>query len=499
MSAPHQPVTPTDALSRYFYSSFLKKYALLLLLSAVLIVGFLSTSLISFYASRDAIRHSILQNELPLTTDNIYSEIQKDLIRPVFISSMMASDTFLRDWALAGAKQPQAVHKYLADIRQRSGVFTSFFVADASLRYYYGNGSSKTLSQKKWDDRWYFRVQKMSAPYELNVDHDLKLTHQLMVFVNHRMFDYQGKYMGVAGVGITVNDVQKLLDHYQRRYHRNVYFVDESAKIALSGDQKKPIGLNIATQAGLKNVVPMLNHRVNTSMEYEINNQHYLLNIRYVPELKWYLIVEKNEQDDTAAIRRTLYTNLIFCMAITLLVLCAVQLIVRRYQVKIERLSTLDRLTGLPNRAAFDAVAHVYRQDAIRQNTPIALLMFDIDFFKRINDAYGHLAGDYALVNVAQVLQKNRRASDFVCRWGGEEFLLMLKNCPLAEAVQIAETIRLDLAAQTVMYGDVGFKMTMSGGVAMLDAGETLEQWLSRADQHLYDGKRAGRNRVISD
>lgn len=95
-------------------AGFAKPHQLLVFLSIVLGIGFFATSVASFYASKASIRDSIVNNELPLTTDNIYSEIQKDLVRPVFISAMMASDTFLRDWVLAGEKtQQQFINIYM--------------------------------------------------------------------------------------------------------------------------------------------------------------------------------------------------------------------------------------------------------------------------------------------------------------------------------------------------------------------------------------------------
>ncbi|MEY2864665.1 MAG: hypothetical protein RLY58_2372 [Pseudomonadota bacterium] len=474
------------------------KNQLILFLSVVLIIGFLATSMTSFFVSRTSIRQSIIENELPLTTDNIYSEIQKDLIRPVFISSMMASDTFLRDWVLNGEQHPELVYKYLKDVQHRSMAFTSFFVSESSLRYYYGNGSAKILNPHNVDDRWYFRVRQLKRAYELNVDRDLKLTKNLIVFVNHRMFDYQGKFIGVTGVGITVHDVQKMLDNYQNRYQRNVYFINEAGEIVLSGDRLKPIGKHVQDLDGVRVLSPLLNKQVNGNAQYQRDSLTYFVNIRYVPELKWYLVVEKNESDAISSIRHTLFLNLFLCAVITLLVLCLTHVIVRRYQQRIQYLSTLDGLTRLPNRRAFDACISFYIQDAIRHQQPLTVLILDIDFFKRINDRYGHLAGDYALQLVADILKKPRRATDFVCRWGGEEFLVVLKECPQEDAVLIAESIRCAVADQVAVYHQHTFSLTLSAGVATLNAGEDLEQWLSRADQYLYEAKRLGRNRVVS-
>ena len=102
------------------------KYRLLILLT--LVAGFVATSLASYLASRNAIEHGIADQTLPLTGDNIYSEIQKDMLRPVFISSLMAHDTFVRDWILAGEANPAQIVRYLAEVKKKYGAITSFLV-----------------------------------------------------------------------------------------------------------------------------------------------------------------------------------------------------------------------------------------------------------------------------------------------------------------------------------------------------------------------------------
>ena len=100
------------------FSVFWKKYSLLVWLGAILIMGFLATSLASYWVSRDQIRHSIIDQGLPLTGDNIYSEIQRDVLRPTFISSLMASDTFVRDWILSGEQDASQITRYLNEVKQ---------------------------------------------------------------------------------------------------------------------------------------------------------------------------------------------------------------------------------------------------------------------------------------------------------------------------------------------------------------------------------------------
>ena len=110
-----------------FRSAGPSQRSLLFTLVILLGCGFLATSLLSYYASRTSIRDNIINTELPLTSDTVYSEIQKDLVRPVLISSMMARDTFMRDWVVEGERNPQQITRYLKEVMDHYGAFTTFF------------------------------------------------------------------------------------------------------------------------------------------------------------------------------------------------------------------------------------------------------------------------------------------------------------------------------------------------------------------------------------
>ena len=172
-------------------SRFCAKAKLIVAISLLICAGFLATSLVSYFVSRDAIRESITSTELPLTSDNVYSEIQKDLIRPILISSMMARDTFLRDWALGGETEVDQVTRYLNEIMAQYGTVSSFFVSESTGRYYSIKGILKTVAKDEPRDSWYYRVRDMKDPYEINVDPDLANRDTLTIFINYRVFDYQ--------------------------------------------------------------------------------------------------------------------------------------------------------------------------------------------------------------------------------------------------------------------------------------------------------------------
>lgn len=101
---------------------------IIIIVTALIASGFILTTLASYFVSLKSLREQISKRELPLTSDNIYSEVQNDLLKPIFISSLMASDTFLRDWAIEGEKSKGDISKYLKEINEKYGVFTSFFL-----------------------------------------------------------------------------------------------------------------------------------------------------------------------------------------------------------------------------------------------------------------------------------------------------------------------------------------------------------------------------------
>lgn len=472
------------------------KRKLIVLLSLLLSAGFMLTSVVSYFAAKASIRESIVLNELPLTSDNIYSEIQKDLVRPIFISSMMASDTFLRDWVLHGEKNTDQITKYLKEVKQRYSAFTSFFVSDKSRMYYHADGVLKAVREDNPRDAWYFRTRSLKELYEINVDPDLANRDALTIFINYRTFDYDGNFIGATGIGLTVDAVRKLIDDYQKRYDRNIYFVDDKGEFILYGSQAKNAGANIRNAPGLDAIAEKIIKNKEGSYEYIRDGRRQLLNVRLVPELHWYLFVEKEEDQALLEIRKTLFLNLAICLLITAGVLLVTNLTINHYQRRLEEMATSDRLTGLANRQAFDVIAEHTFKEAARSGEPLSAMLIDIDLFKHVNDTYGHPVGDQIIQDVARVAKASLRDSDILCRWGGEEYLVLLKSCDAANAFALGEKIRQAIRGAGFNHDGILIPVTVSIGVAQLAAGEPVNQLISRTDSALYAAKAAGRDRV---
>ena len=158
--------------------------------------------------------------------------------------------------------------------------------------------------------------------------------------------------------------------------------------------------------------------------------------------------------------------------------------------------SLLDPLTGLPNRAAWSERLELETARRLRYGGELLLAVLDVDHFKRINDGYGHLAGDRVLKIIAGELHKRLRKTDFIARYGGEEFVLLVPATPLDGGVQLLETLRAAIEACPFHFKGEPVTITLSAGLAEFRGEEAAEAVFERADQALYRAKASGRNRI---
>ncbi len=161
---------------------------------------------------------------------------------------------------------------------------------------------------------------------------------------------------------------------------------------------------------------------------------------------------------------------------------------------RIEELSHTDQLTQIPNRLLLDTFYSQEFQRAQRYGSIFSLILADVDFFKNVNDSFGHHVGDNVLIEIAQVLKSSIRSSDIIGRWGGEEFLIICPNTPSKEAALLAEKMRLKIESHA--FDGVG-KKTCSFGVAQFDLKDEEDDAFKRADTALYKAKQNGRNNVV--
>lgn len=161
---------------------------------------------------------------------------------------------------------------------------------------------------------------------------------------------------------------------------------------------------------------------------------------------------------------------------------------------ELEELAATDKLTDVPNRRKLEDDLQLRIRDALRHKTPLAIVLFDLDFFKIVNDEFGHEAGDVVLKTVAGVVKQGLRESDSFGRWGGEEFVAILPETTVDGAMQLAEHMRVVIEA---LHIDPGIRVTASFGVAVYKFDEDADSVMRRVDAAMYAAKQQGRNRVV--
>ena len=168
-----------------------------------------------------------------------------------------------------------------------------------------------------------------------------------------------------------------------------------------------------------------------------------------------------------------------------------------QYHETIYRMTIVDGLTGIHNKRFLLDTLEREIPRARRHQRPLGLVMFDIDHFKKINDTFGHLAGDFVLKELAQLVKNRLRPDDVLGRYGGEEFAVVLPETDLEGGRVIAEELRTLIEAHAFLFEQERIQVTCSLGVAIVDEDSDVLGFLKAADERLYAAKRGGRNRVM--
>lgn len=485
---------------------FTEKFRLLTLISLILVAGFFATGWLSYQSSTAAMRDMLVEKNLPLTSDNVYSEIQKDILLPIYISAQMAQNTFLQDWLSAGEQDETRIVKYLNSVEKNNGMDTAFLLSEKTRKHYTSIGVFAPYLINNEETKWYFRVRDMQPDYEINTDTDGVYGNRWTIFINYRVYNRLHEFLGATGVGFTTSKLHNLLLEYQHKYNSHILLVNDAGNIVMASDKAIKVGTSIRHLEGLAQLASDIanRHIKSTKLIYQTQkldniNEIVHVNVRYIKELKWYLVVSQNEGVETTKLKKALWLNVALSLVVILLVLAIGSLLLKSYHDKLEKMAVTDPLSGLANRQMLNILLAQTIKDAVRSpnNGEFSAIIFDIDHFKSVNDNYGHLVGDEVIQKIAQTVKTLMRESDLVARWGGEEFFVLLKNCQIDEASKIAEKIRLAVAVIRYEYPLQRTEITISLGCTEYKQNEAAESLFARIDAALYEAKNSGRNCVI--
>ena len=442
-------------------------------------------------AKRDLSLHS-----LPLSSDNVYSEIQRDLLKSKLISSLMSNNTFLISWAKNNKNNIEEIKEYLRAIKSKYNTSSSFFVSSLSENYYYEKGILKTINNKQDEDKWFYRLKNSNNDYESNIDVDMANNGELSIFSNYKVRDLEGNFIGITGVGIETSHVSSLLDTYKNKYNHEVYFVDKNNSIII-----KSKNLEKAKNPHFKEIIyEKINDfkkNKNSILEYEYLGETFHLNIRFIEELNLFLCIEAKEQDVLKEITNNFLINIVIFIFIIIFIMMSIIYYINHYQKYLEFFAKKDTLTGLSNRFDFENILlHIFSSET-KENKNMAFILLDVDDFKSINDTFGHQMGDKILVIIAKVLKNCFSSRTILARWGGEEFVVVLRNTNNEEAYFLAEKLRLAIFDNKEIYALINKKMTVSLGIAVKQDNENKDELFLRVDKNLYKAKEQGKNQSV--
>jgi diguanylate cyclase (GGDEF)-like protein len=465
----------------------------------ILVCGFVLTSYLSYSTTKNFILGSAETETLPLISDNIYSEIKKDLVDPINVSSLMANDAFLISWIASGEDELSAIQEYLGLIKKKYGYTSTFFVSEKTHNYYYSGGILKTISESDSHDVWYYDFIRMNKTVDLDIDNDEAKNGLMTVFINHRLEKEDGELLGVAGVGLQLTEIAEHIRHYEDLYHHKIYIVDQAGLIQIDSDRNRIETENITELIGIKEVSAEILSAGEEAkiVEYKDRNGLKTASARYIPEFGWYLIVEKDQESSLSGARRSMVRNFIVGGIIAVVISLLINGVMKRYNQRLEQQATSDDLTQLLNRRAF--MDNLAREVSAlnRYGYSSAIMMIDIDDFKSINDQFGHIAGDTLLVEIVNVIKETLRTSDLMGRWGGDEFIVYLSQLDREKTLLIAKRICEKVEQHEFSLGNLALNRTVSIGIAFLDSMvENVDDEICKADDALVNGKKLGKNRI---
>lgn len=478
-------------------SSISKKKTITILV-VIIVSAFLGTSIFNYISTRASLRKEIVSSAIPLLSENIYSEIQRELTLPINIASAMSRDSFLINWVREGEFDIEKVIQYLEKVKEEYGFFSTFFISDQTKNYYYYNGILKQIDPEDGHDEWYYKFIASGKEYDLDVDTDEASDNLLTIFINYRFEDFDGKFLGVIGVGVQLKNIADTLADRQKHYNKYIYLIDDNGIIQVHSDETKIEQVSIFKQQGIMDIASKLlvKQELPVNESYTNDRGRVLISSRYIPEMDWFIIIEQQSDIVYALARSNLLHTVFVGLVTTILLIILSSLTIGRFQKHLEMMASTDALTNVANRREFEVRFEKAQYRSARYNIPVSLIIIDIDDFKIINDEKGHLVGDKVLKIFTSMVEKLIRPDDLLARWGGDEFIILLES-EREQAVALAERLRLTISGEEIRQSTGLEKdVTISIGVTSYKNDDTIDKIMNRVDRALYQSKETGKNRV---
>jgi len=218
----------------YTFDMLNKKYTIVLIITVMLVILSTSISWLNYSVSLNNAHKQLKEHSLPLSLDNIYTSIQKNIIEPYLLSSMMANDTFVQDWIINEEKDKEKIIKYLDSIKNKYGMFNTFLVSDKTKNYYTQDGFIEVVKKDNPSNNWYFDFKQQQEHHQINLDFNDHLSNDLIMFINYKLFDADYHFIGATGVALKISYINDMLQNFRQKHNFIVTFFNKNGDIVLA-------------------------------------------------------------------------------------------------------------------------------------------------------------------------------------------------------------------------------------------------------------------------
>ncbi len=410
-----------------------------------------------------------------LVASHIYDSVKSCIEIPKTIAIGMSADdllikALLQENLVDEKVMEEVFSSYLTGIKEKFGYLATFIVSEETHRYYTPKGIAKVINpQKDPYDIWYKLFIDSGKDLDLDTDRDQVNDYRWTVFLNARITDKTGKLLGVCGIGLYMDDLQKIIIASEQEYDVKVNLIEQDGLVQVDTDSSNIENAYISEAIADKPTADDFTYKTRHSGGFRIT--------RYMEDLEWILVVQgfSHAEFDTRAIS-------IFVLIYTLLLAAIISVVFGKMTIQdhefVKNVSTEDKLTGLPNR---NYLNESYGELGVFNTTRFkTLVMFDIDRFKTTNETRD---GDEIILGVVKCAKEAVGEKGLIFRWAGDEFVIFLEM-DIDTAEEKFKTFCKNVKA------NIG--VTVSVGLVEIDLSESIKKNYHRAVQPCYEVKEAG-------
>jgi diguanylate cyclase (GGDEF)-like protein len=415
--------------------------------------------------------------------------IVEQLMQPLHISQTLAKAKELNDLMRNPLNNEDQIFATLKRLNQEFSL--NFFIASEISRIQYNSEGEKIeLTEDKVD--WYFRYKAQPE----NAMADIGQWQNPQFYIDLKIYDDEGNFLGVFGVGKSLDAFTHVFDEYKKTYGYDFIFVDQNKDITLTSDPELLVkGVTFKNLTDLPWFQALKPDQQQTSLNnllLQINGQEALIAELNIQPFDWTLYIITPLQSRKTEISRGFIISIVILLAAIFGLFLLIYNLMYYFKKDMQKIRQIDILNELANR---NNIALKF-EELMHEKESVSLVLIDLDNFKPINETHGGKAGDLVLRQVAQMLLSNIRDTDILGRWCGEEFIVLMPDTGPHEAAELCQELCKKLAATTITTDTTSIQITASFGISFTATPRNLSEVVSVADDALFSAKRDGRNMV---